>query len=206
MESTRRTYIAAFFVLTTFCLPLQIARAHSPHDTVIAFDIHDVLMQRNVGKTVGKFIKNPALLFKIGKLTSGNYGNDPELRKVVNSQKPLCDTWKVVKQLKKAGYPIYIFSNIDKKAFDDLCKKFPKLFGLFDGYHVIHENNKTQKKPAPSAYASCKALIEKQHAGKQIIFIDDQKENIKAALKAGFKGIRFISASQLKKDLKPLLG
>ena len=60
--------------------------AYSPADTVIAFDIHDVLMQLITGKAIKRFVKKPALILGINQLINGSYGNNPALRKVINSQ------------------------------------------------------------------------------------------------------------------------
>lgn len=193
------------FALAALLICTVSDKAFSPADTVLAFDIHDVLMQGRLGKMIGQFFANPSLIFKIGDLSAGSYGDNPKLRKIINSQKPICETWNLIKKLKAAGYSLYIFSNIDKTAFDELKAKFPAYFSLFDDYHVIHNNDAKQKKPAPSAYDSCRAMIEKSHPGKRIIFVDDKKENIQAACKAGFRGIHFTSAEKLTVKLKVLL-
>jgi HAD superfamily hydrolase (TIGR01509 family) len=203
MNFIQKLYRPMFFSLAMLTALAGTSRsfAYSPADTVVAFDIHDVLMQL-AAEVVKRFIKKPALVFRIPRLVDGSYGNDRALRKVINSQKPIEKTWKLARELKASGYSLYIFSNIDSKAFDELKVKFPGYFDIFDGCHVVHKNNSAHKKPAPSAYDSCKALIAQQHPGKQIVFIDDKKENIKAACNAGFKGIRFKSADQLKNTLK----
>lgn len=198
-QKVRALALTALLAITTISMS-----AYSPADTVIAVDIHEVLMQNRIDEMIGKFFKNPSLVFKIGQLSDGSYGKNPKLRKIINSQKPICDTWKLIKQLKDAGYSLYIFSNIDKTAFDELSAKFPAYFSLFEGHHVVHNNDAAQKKPMPSAYESCRAMIEKNHPGKQIIFIDDKKENIQAACKAGFRGVHFTSAEKLKMKLKAL--
>jgi hypothetical protein len=37
-----------------------------------------------------------------------------------------------------------------------------------------------------------------------IIFVDDKKENIEAAQRSGFKGLRFTSAKKLRKKFKEI--
>jgi len=204
MKNTMPQRIKLFTLMALATISLHLA-AYSPADTVIAFDIHDVLMQSRIDKMMGKFLKNPSLILKVGQLSDGSYGDNPKLRKIINSQKPICETWNLIKKLKTAGYSLYIFSNIDKTAFDELKAKFPAYFSLFDDYHVVHNNDAKQKKPAPSAYDSCRTMIEKSHPGKRIIFVDDKKENIQAACKAGFRGIHFTSAEKLTVKLKVLL-
>jgi HAD superfamily hydrolase (TIGR01509 family) len=193
--------IASFLILTTS----QILLSYNPEDTVVVLDIHDVLMDADINKIIGRFLKNPSLFFEIGHLINGSYGNNCKLRKIVNSQKPNKGVWELVSQLKRAGYPLYIFSNIDDRAFDELKAKFPSHFELFEDFHVVQENNKLHKKPARSSYESCKMLIAQKHPGKQIVFIDDKKKNTEAGKKAGFKTIHFSSAKKLKAQLKPLL-
>lgn len=204
MKSTFKKTIFVITTLLMFITP-QASLSCNSGNTVLVFDIHDVLMQHDIGKMVGKFFKNPSLIFKIGDLSNGSYGNNCKLRKIINSQTPICGTWKLISQLKRAGYPLYIFSNIDKIAFDELSTQFPAYFSLFEGHHVVHNNNALQKKPAVSAYDSCRELIEQRHPGKRIVFVDDREDNIKAACDAGFEGIHFTSVDQLKIKLKPLL-
>lgn len=138
---------------------------HRPDNTVIAFDIHDVL-------TKGKNL--------------------------------IPETWEIVRKLKAAGYPVYIFSNIGSKGYDQLKTRFPGHFDIFDGYHIMGQKGHPGK-PHPQSYVGCKALIAQRHAGKNIIFIDDKKANVQAAQNAGIKGIQFSSGKQLRKDLGPLL-
>lgn len=194
----------SFFIATLLVASSQM-RADGVQNTVIVFDIHDVLMQQKTMKMIGQFFKHPSLIFKIGELSSGSYGTNPALRKIMNSQKPIKDTWKLVCKLKAAGYPLYIFSNIDATAFQELKQKFPGYFELFEDCQVIHNNDAAAKKPAASSYEQCKAMVAQKHAGKKIVFVDDKKENIQAACKAGLVGLRFTSAAKLTNDLQPHL-
>lgn len=147
------------------------ALGHSPADTVVAFDVNDVLI-------------------------SG---------KKIESQELISETWELVEELRAAGYPLYIFSNINSKKFERLQEKFPGQFDIFEGHHVFYKEDQPFIKPNPQAYAACKAFIAQRHAGKHIVFIDDKAENVQAALKAGIRGVQFSSGDQLKAELRSLL-
>lgn len=88
-----------------------------------------------------------------------------------------------IKECKAKGYQLYILSNWDAESFDLLCKKYPGLFEFFDGIVVsglIHE-----MKPQPAIFKNFTDTL----CPDRCIFIDDQKENIRAARACGMHGI-----------------
>ena len=105
----------------------------------------------------------------------------------------------LAKKLKKQNYKIGILSNLtpqtrhmlfDQKIFEpfeyqffsdviSLAKPNPKIF-----YHVSKKIGRTKK---------------------DIILIDDKKENVEAAIKFGFNGIHYENFTNLKSDLKCIL-
>lgn len=173
---------------------------------VFAFDIHGVLMRvkksEAVSTSLKEIVKQPGLLLKIGSFFDGSAAEHSALRRIANSQQPICETWDLVKQIKATGYPIYIFSNIGEKTFVELMTKFPNWFEIFDGYHTVPSKDKKLRKPKPEAFASFKKMVHEKHStDTRIIFIDDDKKNIAAAKKADFVTIHFSSAEQLKNEL-----
>jgi FMN phosphatase YigB (HAD superfamily) len=92
-------------------------------------------------------------------------------------------------------------SNIHDVSFEDLCAAFPGYFDIFDGCHIVRNNDPALRKPAAAAFDSCKALIAEKHPNRPIIFVDDKKSNIIAGQQAGLMGITFSSAQQLEKEL-----
>lgn len=110
----------------------------------------------------------------------------------------------IIHALKQQGYKIYLFSNIAKKNFEKLQTQFPDLFRDFDGFIVAEPHDGWIQKPDKKAYQ--KFLTQVQTEPEDVIFIDDQLNNIKAAQELGFKTIHFTSPEQMLNELEPLLG
>jgi len=99
----------------------------------------------------------------------------PEL--FVQTQYISDDTIQCIRQLKIAGYKLYVLSNWDQDSFLLLREQYADFFDLFDGCvvsgfeHVI--------KPDSTIY---QILLQRYNlAPEQCIFIDDQEENVNAA-------------------------
>ncbi len=186
----------------------QQIEVHQEEKPAIAFDIHGVLTNVNVWKMAKTIfwglLKEPGMIFKMTPhvFKSGEYAQYPLLRAIYNCHTPNQKVWELVRQLKKEGYPLYIFSNINDDSFTEFSEQFPDYFALFaDNCHIVQNNNPLLRKPAPTAYTSCAALIAQKYPERPIIFIDNKKSNITAAQTAGITGIVFSSAQQLKHDL-----
>lgn len=197
-----------------YCLILCASYISASQQTVlpkekpaIAFDLHGVLTKMDVWRMVKTIVaglwKEPSLIFKLHPQTfkSGAYVDHPTLLAIYNSYKPRPEMLELARKLKAAGHPIYLFSNINDKAFDALRADWPGAFDIFDACHVTTKNNPTLRKPAPEAYTSCKVLIASQFPTKNIIFIDDKKKNIVAGAQQGMHGILFKNLKNLKKQL-----
>ncbi len=87
------------------------------------------------------------------------------------------------KELKQRNVPLYVLSNWDAESFDLLTKKYPEFFELFDG--LIISGKVHALKPEPTVYA----MVQNAAPNYNCVLIDDQKENIQAARKAGMCGI-----------------
>lgn len=90
-----------------------------------------------------------------------------------------------VKKCKNQGHTLIIASNWDAESFKLLQKKFPDFFMLFDGVIISGITHKI--KPSREAYVSLIERKKKYH--EDIVFIDDQKENVDAARALGLHGI-----------------
>ena len=117
-----------------------------------------------------------------------------------NAQKPQEKTIDIVQKLKKRGFKQYIFSNIGERIFADLYQKYPKIIDLFDGVVYTHAADDYLKKPHPKAFEKYAKTC--GHALNDIIFIDNKRKNIRAAVKLGIKSILFKNSEQLYQDLK----
>ena len=98
----------------------------------------------------------------------------------------------------KTKYSIWLLSNTNPKHINDEIEKnyrFPK---LIDG--AIYSFDIGFRKPEKEIYIKA-AKIAKSKPG-ECFFIDDLKDNIKAAKKVGFHGVHFKSYEQLYTHLK----
>ena len=112
---------------------------------------------------------------------------------------PIKPTVKILKQLKKKGYKLYILSNIGEKSLKCIEERHPDVFKLFDGIYTASDRDGYIKKPQPEIY---KRYLDKFGQNpNELIFIDDKKSNLTAAKKFGIDTIHFTSAKNLFKVL-----
>ena len=102
-----------------------------------------------------------------------------------------------VKQLKEAGYSIYLLSNYGEENFSyvkDIFTFMPYVDGKIISYEV-----KTIK-PEPAIY---QALLDTYPIlPDESVFLDDRKENIEGAKNFGFHTILFTQPDQAKEELR----
>lgn len=100
-----------------------------------------------------------------------------------NTQRPIDEGIKFVKECKRRGYLVYVLSNWDHESFDILIKEYQDFFKLFDG--IIISGDVHAIKPAPEIYEHFTSKL----LPHTCVFIDDRIENIEAAQKHGIHGI-----------------
>jgi len=88
------------------------------------------------------------------------------------------------RELRRKGYPTFIFSNTNQLAVDHIRRTYP-FFADFDGYVFSFEHH--CMKPAATLYA----IVEKisGRSGQEILYLDDRLENIQAATVRGWQTI-----------------
>lgn len=107
------------------------------------------------------------------------------------------DSLKILKSLSAENYNLYILSNFHKKAFTYVRGKYD-FFDYFDGRVISAEIGMI--KPEAEIYDY---LLEKFNLeAEATLFIDDSKQNIKAALTKGIRVIHFKDAASLAEELK----
>lgn len=114
------------------------------------------------------------------------------------SQYPYAKSW--ITQLKESGYGVYILSNYGKWTFEKTKKKELDFLPLVDGAVFSYEVKKV--KPNPEIY---EIIIKKYNlVPEECVFIDDRRENIEEAIKAGMYGIVFTNKEQAEMELQKL--
>lgn len=122
--------------------------------------------------------------------------------RILNSQAPINESVEIIKDLKKAGYKVYVLSNIGEHSLEILKNKFPEIFNNFDGIMGTVKNDDYIQKPDIKAFEKFITKFDQKKCN--IIFIDDQIKNILSARNYGISSILFTTAYNLRKKLNSL--
>lgn len=106
----------------------------------------------------------------------------------------------LLKSLKAKGYGLYGLSNWSGETFRRIEPSYP-IFSLLDGFLLSGEEKLIKPDPAFYERLLCKYSLKAQDC----LFVDDRQENVDAALKLGFGGLRFITPRLFKEDLEIIL-
>jgi 2-haloacid dehalogenase len=108
-------------------------------------------------------------------------------------------TVEIARELKARGVRLYALSNWSAETFP-IARPMFEFFDWFDGMVISGEVKMI--KPDPRIFAH---VLEKfSLVPGETIFVDDNAENVRAAEAAGFIGIVFEAAEQLRRDLGTL--
>lgn len=128
------------------------------------------------------------------------------VRSITQQKEIILETLELYQKLHAQGFQFYTATNIGSIFFGDIQKKFSNVFNdtfIKHGMTVDYSVKNPIEKPDPRYFEMLKAKINPD--GKYyILFIDDKKENVEAARKAGLLAIQFDNAKQLAEDLKNL--
>ena len=107
---------------------------------------------------------------------------------------------RMIKKLRKK-YKLMLLSNTNVLHFNDATRRFHNpLLENFDSFILSYKIK--MKKPDRNIYQH---TIKKAKAKpSEIVFVDDMEKNVRGAKKLGIKGIHYISAKKLERDLKRL--
>lgn len=229
MFRAKNSYTVNSKLSFTDCL----AEPISPTNTVIAFDLHNVIFKKKYNEIVVIMLKslklsvlptliNPKFWHKVYKLQTrtkvaedlfikltDSFPNISKYRKefisLTNAQKPILSTVKLLKELKSQGYKLFILSNIGSDTLTELSQKFPEIINLFDGAFPARPDDNYCQKPDPRFYESFKEYLELVgQSGKQILFVDDLQKNVSAARRKDIASVRFTTCKRLRATFKDL--
>lgn len=106
-------------------------------------------------------------------------------------------TVEIVRQLAKAGHPLYILSNFSAEKFPVMRRRYPFL-DLFDDIIISGEH----KLIKPDAAIYHLTLNRIGRSATDCVFIDDSPPNLETARRLGFKTIHYQSPPQLRSELR----
>ena len=86
------------------------------------------------------------------------------------------------RELRRNGYPTFIFSNTNELAVDHIRRAYP-FFANFDGYVLSFEHR--CMKPDARLYEIAEKMS--GHSGRELLYLDDRLENIQAAAVRGWQ-------------------
>ena len=113
----------------------------------------------------------------------------------ISKQETIAPTGRLIGELKKAGYRLYVLSNMSREFIDFLRQQ--EVYANFDGEVISCEEGVA--KPMPEIYDLLLNRFSLDAA--DTLFIDDRKENVEAAEKVGIEGFWFN-----RKDLEGTIG
>ena len=110
---------------------------------------------------------------------------------------PLPDTVDLVQRLRQAGRPLYYLSNMPAPYADHLEREHA-VVSWFDA--GVFSARVKLGKPDPAIFS-----LAQQRFGRQpdeLVFLDDNPHNIRAAQAAGWRALQFSTAQQAEADLR----
>lgn len=105
--------------------------------------------------------------------------NQEAALKVANAQQTIPEMVDLLFAIRKAGYPIYVFSNIGEQSIIQLQEQYPHIFKCFDGVYSSGAQDNYRAKPHPLAFKSFIETFSIQPD--TVIMIDDKSTNLQAA-------------------------
>ncbi|HEV2339244.1 MAG TPA: HAD family phosphatase [Patescibacteria group bacterium] len=107
------------------------------------------------------------------------------------------DVFLLIKRLKQNGYKIALLSNTEIPIMDHIKEQHWEDFDLF-----IYSCEVGMRKPDREIYDF--TLQKLNMEPREVLFVDDKKENVEAARDIGMHGITFVSGPKLGLQLKKL--
>lgn len=124
---------------------------------------------------------------------------------VANAHAPDHNMVSLLASLKQLGYKLYVLSNIGEEAYSLFFDKHPEVFNCFEDIYIPRQSNEYNCKPHESFYNGFSEFIKDKGDGdKQVIFVDDLRANINAALRCNIAGIHFTTPYDLVNILEDL--
>lgn len=121
------------------------------------------------------------------------------LGEVPRSLAPIPGMFELIGDTKQAGNSLYVLSNMQSSSIEHL-EASHDIWRLFDGVVISCRIKKVKPERAIYEYL----LREHRLQAAETVFIDDMPENLVAASQLGIGTVRFVDASQCRKQLANL--
>jgi HAD superfamily hydrolase (TIGR01509 family) len=194
---------------------------------VIVFDLGKVLVDfdysiavrriasrgRKVIEEIGEFLLHTPLLlqYESGRVTTQRFfeeicaatgfcGDQSEFaRSFGDIFTPIEPMIEMKRELRRRGYPAYVFSNTNELAVQHLRDTFP-FFKEFDGYILSYEHG--VMKPDAKLYE----VVERETGsrGAEIVYLDDRAENVAAGAERGWHAVLHQTPGKSRRVLEAL--
>jgi len=102
-------------------------------------------------------------------------------------------------ELRRAGFPTYIFSNTNEMAITHIREEYP-FFRSFSDYILSYEHG--AMKPDPALYQVVEDRVGKR--GAAIVYLDDRPENIAAGAARGWTAILHTEPAETRTALRAI--
>ena len=121
------------------------------------------------------------------------------IRDAIDRQEEIVETRALVDDLKRAGYKLYVLSNMSREFIDFLRRT--EIYGCFDGEVVSCEEGVV--KPEPRIYEILLDRFGLDPA--ETLFIDDRRSNLEAAAAFGIATFHFREPESSCTQLREML-
>lgn len=220
----KNLFNGAFLLLLSLMLTSK-ASTYTPQNSVIAFDLHDVVADFSPKKAYASFCKLKNKGQFIGNILDylftstekrkcvesyvlDNNANTSNILEVLNPHVPNSAVIEIIQELKALGYQIYLCSNLGEQSYEYMRNLYPEVFSLFNGYYISSAASGYIKKNNPQFFVETAQLIDQQSGftPEKIIFIDNNRANLKLATSTEprFIGLFFKNSRQIRQKLKHL--
>lgn len=111
---------------------------------------------------------------------------------LINAYIPNDEMIIFLRGLQKNGFSLYLASNIGPRAFEMFAQTHPAIVDFFEVCIYPDERNGHARKPSLDYFDYLMDEIARKEGDKEIIFVDDRLENVRAARAHGLHGFLYV--------------
>lgn len=176
---------------------------------VCVFDLHGVLMESDTAEGAKSFCRNVvSIAADFGKLLWAHPRQPAAWRDALepaaNCQKPVDAMWTLIRELRAKGVPVVLFSNIRPHTYDQLRRRFPEEFALFDRVIIVGPETGWRTKQDDAFYDAVERSVAEMLPGKRysIVYVDDTRAYVLRGRQRGWHALTHVDAESTIEHLK----